>query len=55
MIRHILKDGTVLDDITGLTVTREQNGELYALLQQKGKERNDRNFSGNAGSRMAEA
>ena len=54
MIRHIRKDGTVLADIQGLTVTKEQNGELYALLQRKG-EQYERFIRRHERTRMAEA
>lgn len=32
MVKHILKDGTVLDDISGLVITREQFPEVYDIM-----------------------
>ena len=31
-VKHVLKDGTVLDDITGNVVKREDVGEFYTIL-----------------------
>lgn len=36
MITHILKDGTVLKDITGHLVTRKDAPTVYTLLERKG-------------------
>ena len=36
MITHILKDGTVLKDITGHTVTRKDAPTVYTLMERKG-------------------
>ncbi len=33
-IKHILKDGTVLEDITGYVITKEQNPEVYRVIEQ---------------------
>lgn len=33
-IKHILKDGTVLEDISGLVITKEQNPEVYRVIDQ---------------------
>ena len=33
-IKHILKDGTALDDISGIVITREQNPEIYRVIEQ---------------------
>ena len=33
-IKHILKDGTALDDISGIVITREQNSEIYRVIEQ---------------------
>lgn len=32
MVKHVLKDGTVLDDISGVVITREQFPEVYKIL-----------------------
>ncbi|MBO7672435.1 hypothetical protein J6S88_03405 [bacterium] len=32
MVKHVLKDGTVLDDITGHIVKKEDAKSLYALI-----------------------
>lgn len=39
MIRHHLKDGTVLDDITGHLVKKEDVPRVYALIDQMNHER----------------
>ncbi len=39
MVKHVLKDGTVLDDISGHVITREQFPEVYDIM--------DRFFKGN--------
>ena len=39
MIKHILKDGTVLQDIKGHVVRKEDAPVAYRILEQKGKER----------------
>ena len=39
MIRHHLKDGTVLDDITGHLVKKEDVPMAYALIDQMNHER----------------
>jgi hypothetical protein len=33
-IKHVLKDGTVLEDISGVVITREQNPEIYRVIEQ---------------------
>ena len=33
MVRHILKDGTVVQDITGHTVRRKEAETVYLLLE----------------------
>ena len=33
-IKHILKDGTVLEDISGIVITREDNPEIYRVVEQ---------------------
>ena len=35
MVKHVLKDGTVLDDIEGFVITREMMPELYRFIEQK--------------------
>lgn len=32
MVKHVLKDGTVLDDISGHVITREQFPEVYDIM-----------------------
>lgn len=39
MIRHHLKDGTVLDDITGHVVRKEDVPLAYQLIEQMNEER----------------
>ena len=39
MVIHILKDGTVLDDITGHVVKKEDAPSVYALIDQMNGER----------------
>ena len=47
MVTHVLKDGTVLKDITGHVVKREDVPMIYSLVEQmnserqKGKEKKD--------------
>lgn len=31
---HILKNGEVLEDISGIVITREQNPEIYRVIEQ---------------------
>lgn len=45
MIIHILKDGTVLKDITGHKITRKDAPRLYAILEKRG-ETNGNNIRG---------
>jgi hypothetical protein len=33
-IKHILKSGEVLEDISGIVITREQNPEIYRVIEQ---------------------
>lgn len=33
-IRHVLRNGEVLEDITGYVITREQNPEVYRVIEQ---------------------
>lgn len=41
-IRHVLKDGTVLDDISGIIITREDNPEIYRVVEKiRKKERGE--------------
>ena len=43
MVKHILKDGTVLDDISGVVITREQFPEVYKILgKYKGENENEK-------------
>lgn len=32
-IKHVLKDGTVLEDISGIVITREDNPEIYRVVE----------------------
>ena len=34
MVRNVLKDGTVLDDITGHVVKRKDAPEVYEMMEQ---------------------
>lgn len=44
MIRHILKDGTVLKDITGHIIKQESAPMVYQIIEQmEREERNERN------------
>ena len=43
MITHILKDGTILDDISGHKVTREDAPTVYEILEQLKKQRRESN------------
>lgn len=43
MVKHVLKDGTVLDDISGIVITREQFPEVYKILgKYKGENENEK-------------
>jgi hypothetical protein len=42
-IKHILKDGTVLEDISGLVITKEQNPEVYRIIEQIRKKERGKN------------
>ena len=33
-IRHVLQSGEVLEDISGIVITREQNPEIYRVIEQ---------------------
>jgi len=39
MIKHVLKDGRVLDDISGHKVTRKDNPIIYQIIETRRKER----------------
>ena len=41
MITHILSDGTVLDDITGHKVTKEDAPTVYEILERLKKKRRE--------------
>lgn len=45
MVRHILKDGTVLDDITGHVVKMEDARVVYELLDKINQERGEKNVT----------
>lgn len=47
MVRHILKDGTVLDDITGHVVKMEDARMVYELLDKINQERGEKNDTRN--------
>ena len=46
MIKHILKDGTILTDITGHKVTRKDAPRVYQILEKKRGETNGNNLRG---------
>jgi hypothetical protein len=33
-IKHVLRNGEVLEDISGVVITREQNPEIYRVIEQ---------------------
>lgn len=33
-VKHVLKSGEVLDDISGLVITKDQNPEIYRVIEQ---------------------
>lgn len=37
MVKHVLKDGTVVDDISGVVITKEQFPKVYEILQKIGE------------------
>lgn len=41
MITHVLSDGTVLDDITGHKVTKEDAPTVYEILERLKKKRRE--------------
>lgn len=43
MVTHILSDGTVLNDITGHKVTREDAPTVYEILERLKKKRRESN------------
>ena len=51
MVKHILKDGTVLKDITGHKVTRKDAPRTYQILEKKRGETNGDNIRGNQKSK----
>lgn len=51
MIRHVLKDGTVLQDITGHKVTKKDAPRVYQLLERKRGEANGSNIRTNKKSK----
>ena len=44
MIIHVLKDGTVLQDITGHKVTRKDAPRVYQILERRRGETNGNNI-----------
>lgn len=32
MVKHVLKDGTILDDISGHVIKKQDVGEFYSIL-----------------------
>lgn len=42
-IKHVLRNGEVLEDITGYVITREQNPEVYRVIEQIRKKERGRN------------
>ena len=51
MITHVLKDGTVLKDITGHKVTKKDAPRVYQLLERKRGETNGDKLRGNQTSK----
>ena len=41
-VKHVLRSGEVLDDISGIVITREDNPEIYRIIEkirrEKGKD-----------------
>lgn len=46
-IKHVLKDGTVLDDISGIVITREDNPEIYRVVEKIRKKGSGKNETKN--------
>ena len=44
MITHVLSDGTVLKDITGHIVKREDAPRAYMILEQAEEKRNEKHY-----------
>lgn len=43
MIKHILKDGTVLQDITGHIIKQESAPMVYQIIEQMEREEGEKN------------
>ena len=39
MVKHVMKDGTVLDDITGHVVRKKDVPSIYALIEEINRKR----------------
>lgn len=52
-IRHVLKDGTALKDITGHQITRKDNPRVYEILERMNERRkkDGNNIRGNQKSK----
>ncbi|MBR2540388.1 MAG: hypothetical protein IKE85_06130 [Mogibacterium sp.] len=46
-IKHVLKNGEVLEDITGYVISREQNPEVYRVIDQIRKKGSGKNETKN--------
>ena len=42
-IKHVLRSGEVLEDITGYVITREHNPEVYRVIEQIRKKGSGKN------------
>lgn len=46
-IKHVLRSGEVLEDITGYVISREQNPEVYRVIDQIRKKGSGKNETKN--------
>ena len=54
MVTHVLKDGTITKDISGVTVPREFTERLIDIARNAGKERKDGKGTDTCGSSKKE-
>lgn len=52
---HVLKDGTVLKDITGHVVKMEDVPSVYALIDQMNRKKGKKNVRKSGSQRMAQS
>ena len=45
MIRHILKDGSCVESIAGMTIKADQFDALYRMMEKVGGDKNDKPVS----------